>query len=80
MLQDLSASVFFPPCSQHRTLGVYGILKKYYFLLFFFFFIYLLLNILHAFLLICSYEIVYWVIRKLTSVFFAPVSAFKYFE
>lgn len=28
MLQDLSASVFFPPCSQHRTLGGYGILKK----------------------------------------------------
>lgn len=28
MLQDLSASVFFPPCSQHRTLGVYPILRK----------------------------------------------------
>ena len=27
MLQDLSASVFFPPCSQHRTLGVYPMLR-----------------------------------------------------
>lgn len=53
MLQDLSASVFFPPCSQHRTLGVYEILKKYYFfyfflILFYFFFSRNLLSILHV--------------------------------
>lgn len=28
MLQDLSAGVFFPPCSQHRTLGVYLTARK----------------------------------------------------